>query len=312
MTVTHLFSSASLALFGSTLAATLALATPARAQDTTSGTGGSTGSSTSVTPSTGVGKTDASGVEPPKEQWDNTNVEEVAGKTYLFVGVRYRGAIVPKFMENMFVDEGKTVYSNTVGLELDMRKDGFSFIPAISYQELGTGDILFKQKNTTDIVGNYNLVNSSLKIVYATADLLWSSKISKTLDFEYGAGFGIGAVFGDLVTNWVREDPNGSLHSDTGKRFVACQTVDQPGTGCNKADHQNSDKNKVGNYVEPSWFGGGSVPAVFPWLAVPQIGLRFKPIKQFVGRLGIGFSLTGFWFGLSAEYGLEHKPKEQQ
>ena len=248
--------------------------------------------------------------EPPASTWNIEDVRELPGKTYTFVGLRYRGTIVPKFMMNMFVDEGKTIYSNAIGIEIDLRKDGFSLIPALTYQELGTGDILFKQKNTTDIAGNYNLVNSSLKVMYATADLLWSTSISDKVAFEYGAGFGLGVVFDDLVTNWVREDPNGYLHSDTGKRFIPCPTVDAPGTGCNRADHQNSDKDKVGGYTEPSWFNGGSKPTLFPWIAVPQIGIRFKPIKQFVGRLGLGFSLTGFWFGLSGQYGLEQKPKD--
>ena len=266
--------------------------------------------SASDAPKTDAAPADPAGTAPPRETWDIKDVEELPGRTYLFVGLRYRGTIVPQFMQNMFVDEGKTVYSNTIGAELDIRKDGFSLIPALSYQELGTGDILFKEKNSKDIAGNYNLVNSSMKVIYATADLLWSTKISKTLEFEYGAGFGLGVVFGDLVTNWVREDPNGHLHSETGKRFTACTTVGAPGTGCNKADHQNSDVDKVGGYVEPSWFGGGSRPSVFPWIAVPQIGLRFKPIKQFVGRLGLGFSLTGFWFGLSGQYGLEKERKD--
>lgn len=249
-------------------------------------------------------------VEPPREEWNIKDVEEKEGKTYLFVGLRYRGNLVPKFMLNMFVDEGKSIYTNTIGAELDIRKDGFSLIPALSYAELGTGDILFKEKGSKDIAGNYNLVNSSLKVIYATADLLWSTKLSKNVEFEYGAGFGLGFVFGDLVTNWVREDPNGYLHSDSGKRFIPCPAVDSAGTGCNKADHQNSETDKVGGYVEPSWFGGGSRPALFPWIAVPQVGLRIKPVKQFVGRLGLGFSLTGFWFGFSGQYGLEQKPKD--
>lgn len=251
------------------------------------------------------------GTEPPREEWNIKDVEEHDGKTYLFVGVRYRGNIIPKFMLNMFVDEGATIYSNTVGLELDIRKEGFSLIPALSFTELGTGDILFKEKGSKEIAGNYNLVNSSLKVIYATADLLWSTKLSKNVEFEYGAGFGLGFVFGDLVTNWVQYDngPNAPLRNDAGQGFSKCTAVGPPGTGCNKADHQNSAKDKVGDYVEPSWFGGGSRPALFPWIAVPQIGLRFKPIKQFVGRLGIGFSLTGFWFGLSGQYGLEQPPK---
>jgi hypothetical protein len=255
-------------------------------------------------------KTDVSGIEGPKTDWDITDVEEAPGKTYMFVGLRYRGNIVPKFMLNMFVDEGKTIYSNSIGVELDLRKDGFSLIPALQYTEYGTGDILFKQKGTKDIPGNYSLVNSSMKAVYATADLLWSTKISKNFDFEYGAGFGIGVVFGDLVNNWVQEQANGPLGGDNGKRYAPCATVGNPGTGCNKADHQNSDVDKVGNYVEKSWFDGGSKPVIFPWIGFPQIGLRYKPIKQLVMRLHTGFSLTGFWFGINGEYGLERKPAQ--
>jgi hypothetical protein len=62
--------------------------------------------------------------------------------------------------------------------------------------------------------------------------------------------------------------------------------------------------------VEASWFDGGSRPVVFPFLAIPQIGLRFKPVKEFEGRIGLGFSLTGFWFGFSGNYGLE-KPEKK-
>lgn len=254
----------------------------------------------------------ASAVEPPREEWDNTNVEEVPGKTYMFVGARYRGNIVPKFMLNMFVDEGKTIYSNSVGIELDIRKDGFSIVPALQFTEYGTGDILFKQKNTKDIPGNYSLVNSSMKAVYAMADLLWSTKMSKNFEFEYGAGFGLGVVFGDLVNNWVyvQDNPPGLLGAENGHRYSPCPAVGNPGTGCNKADHQNSEIDKVGGYTEPSWFNGGSKPVVFPWIGFPQLGIRFKPIKELVMRLHTGFSLTGFWFGINAEYGLERKPQQ--
>ena len=239
--------------------------------------------------------------EPPAEAWDNKDVEELASKRYLFIGAHYRGTIIPKFMLNLFVDGGETVYSNSFGIDFDIRKDGFSIIPSLTFAEYGTGDIVFKEKNTKDIAGNYSLVNSSLKAVYANLDLLWSAKLSKNIDFEYGAGIGLGVVFGSLKNNWVSRDPQGN--------FTACAAVGAPGTGCNKADHQNSSTDKVGGYVEKSWFDGGSRPAIFPWISVPEVGLRFKPIKQFEGRLGLGFSMTGFWFGLSGAYGLEHKPK---
>ncbi len=254
-------------------------------------------------------KDPALAAEPPPEEWRSTDVRELPTKRYYFVGLRYRGNVIPKFMLNMFVDGGKTIYSNTIGAEIDIRKDGFSMIPALSFTEYGTGDVLFKDKNSNDIPGNYSLVNSSMKAIYASIDLLWSAKISQTLDFEYGAGFGLGVIFGDLMNNWVYQTPTGGIEADNGKRYAACPAVGQAGSGCNPRDHRNSDVDKVGGYKESSWFSGGSKPVVFPMISIPQIGLRFKPVKEFEARLGVGFSLTGFWFGLSGNYGLEKRPR---
>jgi hypothetical protein len=253
-----------------------------------------------------------SSVEPPHEAWDITDVTEVDGKKYFFIGARYRGNIIPQFMLNLFVDEGATFYSNNIAIEFDMRKDGFSLIPAIGFTEYGTGgDVLFKEKGKpSDFAGNYSFVNSSMKAVYFTADLLWSAKINKNFDFEYGAGFGLGVVFGDLANNWVQEDPAGPLSGSNGKHYSKCLAEGAPKTGCNKADHQQATTAKVGNYTEDSWFSGGSKPVVFPWISIPQVGLRYKPVKNFEARLGMGFGLTGFWFGLNGAYGLEQKPKE--
>lgn len=294
--------------FGALLtAAVLALSAPAFAQKSDEKKAEPADTTAADAPTESEPKKDLSRVEPPREEWDIYDVEEVPGRTYFFVGLRYRGNIIPAFMLNMFLDQGTTIYTNMIGAEFDLRKDGFSLVPALSYHELGTDDILFKQKNTPNIPGNYSVVNSGMKIVYASVDLLWSTKISKNVEFEYGAGFGLGAVFGDLQNNWVQQDPNGPLAADTGTRYRRCDVVGPPGTGCNAADHQNAEENKVGSYTEKSWFNGGSKPAIFPWISVPQIGLRIKPIKQFVGRIGLGFALTGFWFGINGEYGLEKK-----
>jgi hypothetical protein len=208
-------------------------------------------------------------------------------------------------MINLFVDEGATVYSNSIGIELDMRKDGFSLIPNITYSEYGTGDILFKQKSKPDIAGNWSVVNSSLKGLFFGADLLWSAQVTPNIDFEYGAGFGFGVIFGDLINNWVYEDQNGPYFAaSNGKHYSMCQSEDPSKPGCNKGDHQNADVAKVGGYTEPSWVNGGSKPNVYPRIMFPLLGMRFKPIKQFEGRLTLGFSITeGFLFGFSGNYG---------
>jgi hypothetical protein len=259
-----------------------------------------TGDKTALTPTTA------------KDTYDIYDVEEHDGRRYMFVGAHYRGNIIPKFILNMFTDGGGTIYTNMIGANFEFRKDGFSIIPALTYHELGTQDMLFHEKNKDDFVGNYSVVNSGLKIIYASVDLLWSTKMNKNWEFEYGAGFGLGTVFGDLQNNWVQVDTAntpGALQGDNGTRYRRCDVVGPVGSGCNRKDHQDSSVDKVGTYTEPSWVNGGSKPNFFPLISVPQVGLRFKPVKNFVGRLGLGFSLTGFWFGLSAQYGLEHKPE---
>jgi hypothetical protein len=240
-----------------------------------------------------------------KDDYDSSDVSEDPSKRYVFLGARYRGTIFPSFLLAPFVREVRGFYFNTVGIEADIRKDGFSIIPALSYSEFGSGDILFADK-TRDLkfAGNWGMVNSSLKGIYATVDFLWSVPIHKNLAFEYGLGAGVGFMFGDLVVNWVRDDPNGALTSSDGRRFSQCNTATE-GPGCAVKDHENATTARVGRYSESSWFSGGAKPSILPHFSIPQIGVRFKPIKQLEARFGLGFSLTGFWFGLSANYGLE-------
>jgi hypothetical protein len=234
------------------------------------------------------------------------DVSEDPSKRYYFIGARYRGDVIPQFMLNIFVNGGRTIYSNSIGAEIDLRHDNFSLIPALTYTEYGTGDVVFSQKNKDPAdPGNWSVVNSSLKGIFASADLLWSVHIANHWDFEYGAEFGLGVIFGDLENNWVYA-PNGGQVSPS--NYKACQTISD-GLGCSPGDHQNASVNKVGGYLEPSWVNGGSKPNIFPLINFPQLGLRYKPIKQLESRIGVGFSLTGFWFGLSANYGLEKPTK---
>ena len=97
----------------------------------------------------------------------------------------------------------------------------------------------------------------------------------------------------------------GTVKGSNGNYYNPCQSqTDAP--SCQTNAHQNATIAKVGYYVEKNWLNGGSVPVIFPHIAIPQLGLRYKPIKEIEARASLGFSLTGFWFGLSADYGLEN------
>jgi hypothetical protein len=259
---------------------------------------------------------------PPEPAYDIWNTKEDADKRYYFVGLQYRGTVIPQFLLNLFVNDGATVYSNSIGAEIDIRKGGQSLIPWIKYTDYNTGDILFLQKGQDDIASNRSVVNSSLKSLYLGIDELWSVPVANHLDFEFGFGVGVGAVWGDLMNNWVYQNdpippnnPGGPYQSTNGHHYSKClSTTDaaagQP-TGCPPDTHTTKNPAKVGGYIEPNWFNGGPVPVVFPHISIPQFSLRYKPIKQFEARVSLGFCLTGFWFGLSADYGLE-RPEDSK
>jgi hypothetical protein len=267
---------------------------------------------------TGTAKVSATATTSASPEVDATDTREDPNIRYYFLGVRYRGTIIPQFLMNLFVDEGATVYTNMFGIELDMRKGGQSMIPWIVYADYSMGDTLFHQKGgmPTGVPGdpgNFSIVNSSVKMIYLGLDELWSAPIDEShhWDFEFGFGVGVGFVFGDIINNWAYVDNSAmptSLKASSGMYagtyYAKCQVQDMF-PGCNTTDHQNATIRKVGNYKEPSWFSGGSVPSIFPNIWFPTLNLRYKPIKQFETRLGVGFSLTGFWFGLSLDYGFE-------
>jgi hypothetical protein len=251
---------------------------------------------------------------PPEEPWDITNTREDPNKRYLFLGLRYRGTIIPQFFENIFVDDGKTIYSNSLGVELDIRKGGQSTIPWIEYDDYTTGNILFHQKgdDLTD-AAFYSVVKSSLKAIYVGLDERWSvNLVPDKVDYELGFGVGIGGVFGDLHNGWVHQTATGPLSTTVNGQtlsFTPCANQNE-GRGCATGDHQNATVAKVNGYVEKNWFNGGSVPTIFPSISIVPVSLRYKPLKMLEMRVSLGIQLTGFFFNIGADYGFEQKPEK--
>src|SRR6478735_2712133 len=156
--------------------------------------------------------------EAPVPLDDKSSPVEKPGETYYFVGARYRGIILPQFMMNMFADGGQTIYVNGVGAEFGIRKDDFEFLPSVWYAGYGADDMPFKSK--TDPDSAWELVDSSIKVLYLTADFLWSKPINKQFAINYGAGAGFGFVFGD-ITRQNAFFPNGTPNSN-GDGLVPC------------------------------------------------------------------------------------------
>lgn len=243
---------------------------------------------------------DAAAKAPPQDSTLVADAEagsspvELPGQTYYGVGLRYRAVIVPKFMENLFGDGGRTVLANGFGPEFTIRKNAFEYGFSAWYASYAMDPTPFKSK--TDTAEAWELVESQIKVLYLTADFLWSHDLAPEFAFNYGVGAGFGFVWGDLKRTQAYPGPG--ANDSTGAGYLPCSAQGIP-----NATFCGSDNNHYSGYSEPSWANGGSKPVVFPWLVL-QTGLRYKPHRNFIARLDAGFGTSGFFLGLGADYGL--------
>lgn len=214
---------------------------------------------------------------------------EAAGKTYNFVGLRYRMIVIPKFMMTLFGDGGATAVNHAVGPEFVIRKDDFEYQLSLWYAGYGLDATPFKA--SSDPEEAWELVTSELKIIYATVDFMWSKPIAPEFAFTYGLGGGFGIVFGDLLRTQAFK---------SGNDYEPCVAPGNPPQG---GAYCGNDNDHYPGYKEPTWFDSGSKPVVFPWFA-GQFGFRFKPHRNFAARIDMGIGIGQFFVGLGAHYGL--------
>ena len=220
----------------------------------------------------------------------DTSPVEKEGVTYQFVGLRYRGLVVPKFVLGLFADGGTTVYAHNFGPEFIIRKDNFEYNLSATYTSYAFDATPFK--SSSDAEDAWELVESHIKVLYLGADFLWSHPFDQKLALNYGFGAALGIVWGDLNRVQAYQDANGE--------YQPCVGPNNPVT---PEGYCGNDNDHYGDYTEPSWTGGGSKPILTLWLA-GQVGLRYKPHKNFQARLDAGIALGHVFFGLGADYGL--------
>lgn len=226
---------------------------------------------------------------------------------YYFLGVRFRDVVVPQFMMEIFAQGGGTGNAWLIGPELSMRKNRTEIDIALAYADYGFGPAMFRGKSDGDIA--YEIVKSDLKVAYLTFDLLYDIPIGESGMFSFliGGGVGVGIVAGDLYRNQAYPKGGTPDPSDPSKWEYCAAPNDPRGTfgGQVYCDDGNDAYPSGGKteHSESSWADGGQKPIVLPWLSLPQVSFRVKPIKQLQARVDAGFSIWGFFFGLSAGYG---------
>ncbi len=233
--------------------------------------------------------------KPAEPAADPNDPTEDPAKTYYFVGARWRQTLLPKFMLSPFVSGGpSSVWIPSFGAEVTMRQAAFDTVFFVTYSDWSMDPFAFKGKNEAPTA--WEIVESRLKMIDIGAEWLWSTDFDKRFSFQYGVSANLSVVVGDLKR--VQGQPKPGGNPDTAEDIVPCPAYIPGNRFCT------DDNNHYGNYTEPSWFNGGSKPNFYLGFG-PQIAFRFKPIKQVMGRLNLGWNLfAGPFFGLSGNYGI--------
>jgi len=239
----------------------------------------------------------------PAQARDSTDPHEDEHQGYWFAGPMMRFTVVPTFMERLFIDGGHTELNPATGLEATYRKDNFDIVMSVWWASFAfTGPFRASGDPDTDT----EIVSGNPSVVFASAAFMWSTPFNDMFALEYGLDVGVGVVLGDVVR--YEAYPGGP---DNIGGYSRCASPGNPSSvGGAPLDPAYCDGPPVGdgmrgghyNVIARKWTDGGSVPNVVPWLAIPHLAIRFKPVHQFMARIDFGFGL-GFFFGGSLNYG---------
>lgn len=255
----------------------------------------------------GAKEKDEDGPDPDRDPGVDPAIDpfEVGGEDYFFLGVRWRSILIPGFQIRIFVDGGPDlIHVMSVGPELTYRSSKLEVDTAVTYADYSFKEHVFLDKK--DPVTDTEIVSSKMKIVYFTVDFLFEVAAEKKGRFSFMLGGGIG--LGIVADKLYRAQAYPNTLSDTElerDRWTPCNAPNDPallnpGT---ELEYCDDGDDHYGKHVEGSWAKGGDKPNIMPWLSVPQISLRYKPIKQLQVRVDGGWSLTGFFVGMNHAYG---------
>jgi hypothetical protein len=227
---------------------------------------------------------------------------EAAARATSWLGAGYQGFVIPRLMFGLAGEGGRTMVVPGADLSLTVRTSDVDVVISAAYASFGLAETPFKPSGQPDT--EYEIIESNLQALLASAHLLWDIPLNErgTFAFRIGGGVGLGWTFlGDLYRTQAYP-PKGA--ADDPYLWQKCRGPNSPPGSfnyCNQLDH---DATHYFGYVEPSWFSGGYRPTLFPWLALPELGLTAYPSNTFALDLQLGLSLTGLLTRLGIRFGL--------
>lgn len=239
---------------------------------------------------------------PDEEYIDSTDPRELEDVDYFFLGAMGRGVIIPGFIQSLFVEGGIDGFNPGAGLSFNWRRNDFNVVANVWWNN-AQADGFFRGNG--DPPSEQEYVDVDLGAIFVNVEFMWSFPLTDWFAFELGFDLGVGFIYGDLVrTEAYDTDPGPD------EAWEPCNGPSDPAQpGCQDRDAMLDGPcyDTMGGHFgcrEPNWLTeGGDTPLVFPWVSLPHIALRFKPIRQVQIRIDGGYGLYNFFFGGSVYYG---------
>jgi hypothetical protein len=245
----------------------------------------------SAVPTDRPGKDEATPEEPdPKKK-----------RSESWVGGHLRGIIIPKFLMNAFGEGGTTVFAPGGVITYTTPASDTDIVLGFGFTSYGMGPTPFKPKGAP--ATDWEILESDMLAIYATVDLMWSVPLDKKEKwlFRFGGGVGLGWSFAGDVTRTQAYPPKGT---DSPDQLQACNGPNNPAGTYEYCNQLDKDADHYGGYAEPSWFSGGARPVIYPWLALPQLGLTYHSSKTVAVDFDAGLSLSGILTSVGVRFGL--------
>lgn len=218
-----------------------------------------------------------------------------------FVGVAYRGYLVPKFLTNIFGEGGRTFVAPGAGITLTRVSDRLDLTFSLDFAAFHMGPTPFKPDGTPDT--EYEIIESDLSSLHTTLQLQWNVPLDaqQRVRFRIGGGIGIGIMpFGDLYR--TQAYPASFTPSDP-YTYLPCQGPNNPAGSFRYCNQLDKDADHYNGYAEPSWFNDGARPTIYPWVALPIVGLSFRPTTRIAVDVDIAPFIGGLLTSVGARFG---------
>lgn len=220
----------------------------------------------------------------------------------MWLGARYQGVIIPAFLMNAFVDGGRTLVAPGGAFTFTTATSDIDMVFSLGYMSYRMGETPLKPKGAPDT--DWEIVSSDLQALLASVDLMWSFPLDakKTVSFRVGGGVGVGFTFlGDLYRTQAYP-PDGQPGDPS--TYLKCKGPNNPPGSFRYCNTLDKDADHYNGFTEPSWFEHGVRPLIYPWLALPKVGLEWHASPTLIFDIEAGVSLSGLLTGFGVRFGL--------